>query len=562
MLASAILRYDFTDWLYLQGRVGTDWYTSRRRNLVPYGTGGRNERYTELSELEIRQRETNAEFILGMNKTLNDIGISAFLGGNQMRRSFEQIGLEGERFQVPYFHSITNFSSDNLTPIFGQAEVGINSLFGSAEVSYKNLVFLTFTGRKDWFSTLDQQSNSVFYPSAGMSFVFSDAIELPSWFAFGKMRAAWSQVGGAPLNAYRTNLTYNVVGSHQGAILGSANRNEVPNKNLKPLLVTEFEIGFDLRFLKNRIGLDVSYYNRKTTDDILSATVSESTGFGSAAVNVGEMSNKGIELLLTGSPVVSAFKWDISFNVARNTNEVLKLVDGLDVIESDRSRTNRAFIHNRVGYPYSSIAGRQQKMINGQFVYNSDGFPVAEDSIVLLGTGVAPITGGISNEFGYKNFNLSFLLGFQQGGKIHSGTNTLFYSNGLHKGTLPGRENGLTFTGMNTDGIQQEFNVPQDQLEDYYFDFAARSSGNMVYSTDYIKLRSLVFGYSLPSKLIENTPFSSVNLSFVARNLWLIYSDIENIDPESTYNNGNSQGLEYAGVPQSRTFGFNLKVKF
>ncbi|MEQ6122506.1 SusC/RagA family TonB-linked outer membrane protein [Reichenbachiella sp. MALMAid0571] len=559
LIASGQMRYDFTDWLYLQGRVGTDWYTSRRRDLVPYGTNGSN---GSLTETEIRQRETNAEFIFGMDKTFGDFRINSFFGGNRMRKSNERFDLSGTDFQVPFFHSITNFV--NVQSNLDQGEVGINSLFGSAEVSYKNVLFLTMTGRNDWFSTLEPETNSVFYPSAALSFAFSDLMELPSWFTFGKVRTAWSEVGGAPLTPYRTNLTYNIVGGHQGASLGSVSSSEVPNRALRPLKVSEIEIGMDLRFFNDRLGLDIAYYDRKTTNDILSATLSNATGFSSAAVNIGEMTNKGVELLLRGTPVKGAFTWDVSFNYANNKNEVVKLADGLDVLVADQSRTQRAWIQHIVGQPFSSIVGYRQQRIDGQLVFGEFGGPFAkrDSETSILGKGVAPVTGGISNDFYYKNFNLSFLLGFQMGGSIHSGTNTLFYTNGLHEGTLAGRENGLSFTALNTEGISEDYVVTPEELEDYYWVQSNWITEYVVYSSDYVKLRSFVLGYTLPGKLIERTPFNSVNISFVGRNLWLIHSKTDNIDPESTYNNGNSQGLEYTAVPQSRSFGFNLSIKF
>ena len=560
LLASGLMRFDFTDWLYLQGRIGTDWYTSRRREVTPYGTSHLNN--GSVTETEIRQRETNAEFILGVDKTFGDFGVASFFGGNRMRKSTERLGLNGRDLQTPFFHSITNAAT--LTRIFEQGEVGINSLFGSAEFSYKNMLFLTMTGRNDWFSTLSPESNSVFYPSIGLSFALSDAIELPSWVTFGKVRAAWSEVGGAPLTPYRTNLAYGITGSHMGASLAGISSSELPNRYLQPLTVSEIEVGMDLRFLKNRVGLDIAYYDRTTTNDILSATLSESTGFETAAVNVGEMSNKGVEMLLTGTPIEGPFTWDISFNYAHNVNEVISLANGLEQLVADESRTQRAWIQHNVGEPYSSIVGYKQQRINGELAFGEFGgpYPLRDSVVSVLGQGVAPITGGISNDFYYKNFNLSFLLGFQKGGSIHSGTNSLFYSAGLHKGTLAGREDGLSFTAPNADGEYEDYFVPADGLEDYYWVYANWITEHIVYSSDYIKLRSFVFGYSLPDNLLEKTPFSDVNISFVGRNLWLIYRKTENIDPESTYNNGNSQGLEYSGVPQSRSYGFNLRIKF
>jgi len=560
IIASGKARYDFTDWLFIDGQVGTDWYTSRRRDLVPYGTTSLIR--GALSELEIRQRETNAQLIVGVNKTVGDFGLSALAGGNRMRRSYEITGNSGLGFVVPYFHSLTNLGT--VTPVFGQSRTGINSLFGSAEVSFRNYLFLTMTGRNDWFSTLDKGNNNVLYPSTGLSFVFSDAFKMPGWINFGKVRGSWAQVGGGGDVPYRTSLTYNLSSQgFMGAALGGIAQSQVPNTRLQPLLLTEFELGLDVRMFKNRLGLDVSWYSRKTEDDILDALVSNATGFTGATLNIGEMTNKGIELLVTGTPIKrGSFRWDVSINFANNINKVVNLGEGITTLTTEQARSGRAWIQHRVGEAYSSIAGYRQLEIKGQKVWDADGFPVRDENVVLLGKGVAPVTGGITNEFFYKNFNLSFLIDYRKGGSIYSGTNAIMYSTGVHKNSVDGRETPMTVTGVDDNGAARTVNVDPLYMEDWYWLKGTYISENVLYSGDYIKLREFSFGYTLPEKLIKKTPFQNVNLSFVARNLWLLYSDIENVDPESAFNNTNSQGLELAGVPNMRSMGLNLRVKF
>lgn len=558
LIASGKLRYNFTDWLYIDGQIGTDWYTSRRRDLVAYGTTSQFR--GSLSETEIRQRETNAQFILGMNKKYGAFDVSAMVGGNTMRRSYESLGAQGRDFIVPYFHSLTNLSI--VAPNFSQSETGINSFFGSAEVSYNDFLYLTMTGRNDWFSTLDPGNNSVFYPSAGLSMVFSEALEMPSWIEFGKVRASWAQVGGGGNTPYRTNLTYGLSGQgHLNASLASIAQSQVPNTNLQPLLLTEFEVGVDMRFLKNRIGLDVALYSRKTEDDILDALISNATGFTGATLNVGEMTNKGIEILLTGTPVEGPVRWDVSLNFAKNINEVVKLTEGINELTTEQARSGRAWIQHRVGEAYSSIAGFKQLQIDGQKVYDEFGFPVRDNNVVLLGKGVAPITGGISNDFTYKNFNFGFLIDYKFGGSVYSGTNAIMYSTGVHENSVNGRDGGLALLGVDESGEQKTFNVDPLLMEDWYWMYGTYISENVVYSSDYLKLRQLIFGYNVPVQMLKKTPFKGINISFAARNLWLLYSKIDNVDPESAFNNSNSQGLELAGVPTSRSYGFNLRLK-
>ena len=559
IIASGKARYDITNWLYIDAQAGTDWYTSRRRDLVPYGTASL---FTgSISEIEIRQREINAQLLIGANKTFGKFGIAAMAGGNRMRKSYETTGNTGQNFRIPYFHSLTNLTS--ITPVFSQSQTGINSLFGSAEVAFNNYLYLTVTGRNDWFSTLDRGNNSVFYPSTGLSFVFSDALKIPDWITFGKVRASWAQVGGGGDIPYRTHLTYNLTAQdHMGATLGGIAQNQVPNTKLQPLLLTEYEFGLDLRMFKNRLGLDLAFYSRKTRNDILDALISNGTGFTGATLNIGEMTNKGIEILITGSPVKGPFRWNLSLNYANNINKVMKLAEGITSLTTEQSRIGRAWIQHRVGEAFSSIAGYRQQVINGQKVWDADGFPVRDGNVVLLGKGVAPVTGGFTNEFYFKDFDLSFLIDYHRGGSIYSGTNAIMYNNGVHANSVEGRETPMKVSGVDKNGAKISVDVDPLQMEDWYWMKGFFISENVLYSGDYIKLRQFSLGYTLPRKIIKGTAFQTVNISFVARNLWIIYSGIENVDPESAYSNSNSQGLELAGVPNSRSLGLNLRVKF
>ena len=330
LIGNFTLRYDFTDWLYLQGRVGIDQYTSRRRALTPYGTA-----YSPMGQLEESERrftETNMDFLLGVDKTFGSFGLNAFVGGNQMENKFETLGGSGSQFAIPFLETLNNLS--NRGTIYNISEQAINSLYGSLELSYGNFVYLTFTGRNDWFSTLSNinvsdEDNSIFYPSVGASFVITDALDIPSdVLSFAKLRGSWAQVGGGT-DPYNLLLTYGLVGQgHLGNPLGRIAQGRIPNSNLIPLTNTEIEVGLDLRFFQNRLGLDLAYYNRQTEDDILVASISQASGFGSQVVNVGELRNSGLEVLLTINPVrTSDFSWDVSFNYAYNDSEVVSLLD-------------------------------------------------------------------------------------------------------------------------------------------------------------------------------------------------------------------------------------------
>jgi TonB-linked SusC/RagA family outer membrane protein len=671
LITSGQLRYDINDWLYVQARGGMDWYTRRVTNLVPQGTG--HTRGGAMNEREFRVRETNLEWMAGFDKTFSDFSFNAFVGGNVMRRSFEEMNLNGTGFSVPFEPFINNTITRSWGYGFNQS--GINSMFGSAQVGYKEILFLTATARQDWFSVLNPENNSILYPSVGASFVFSDAFTMPAIISFGKLRASWAQVGSATIGAYDTNLTYSLNGnSHNGYTMASfstagGNDGLIPNPDLKPMTSTEFEFGLDMRFLQDRLALDLTYYNQRTTDDILNARISRGSGFGRTSVNVGELENKGIELLLRGTPIVGDFTWDVSLNIAKNNNKVISLIAGNNELIIEEPRSRNAFIKHVVGHPFGVITGRVQDVspggdplitfggfaiekdpvtgqnvkdpitgkdviardANGVPIVIADGRPVQKGNFEILGNGVPDLTGGLMNSFSYKNFNVGVLVDFKFGGDILSGTNMRLTSSGLTEMSLMGRagEESLIVDGVvkvptldaddrDSDGdtdetlssVDKSLLTEDDVLDEYrpFTNTVYVSGGEQIgtdpvtgdpiyapvysthtgaltpdqarnywgavqgetnaktdlflYDASFVKLRQVTVGYTFPRKMLTKTPFQNVTLSFVARNLAILYKDVPNIDPESSYQNGNGQGLDYFGFPATRSYGFDLKVQF
>jgi hypothetical protein len=349
------------------------------------------------------------------------------------------------------------------------------------------------------------------------------------------------------------------------------------------LTSTEYEIGMDLRFIQNRLGIDVTYYSQLTTDDILNATISRASGFGSTIVNLGEMQNRGIEVLLTGTPIRGALTWDISLNLARNKNRVNKLIEGNDELIVEEPRNRNVFIKHIVGHPFGMITGRVQRLSpDGQPIFFNDGRPMGSAGYEIIGNGVPDLTGGINNSFSYKGFNLNFLIDFKVGGDIVSGTNMRMTSSGFHKQTLQGREGEapLTVSGVTQpviDGVPlvdasgnpvyEPFNHTLTPVQAQAYWGSIQSDGNgitpmFLYDASFAKLRQVTFGYNFPRSFLNKTPFQNLALSVVGRNLAILHKNVENIDPESGYSNGNGQGLDYFGMPSTRSYGFNLRVTF
>lgn len=588
VIPSAQLRYNLTDFLYVSGRAGMDWFTRKDQQIVPQGTG--HQRGGSMNEGEDRVREINLEAMVGIDKTFGPIGINAFVGGNRMRRSNERLNLTGNNFNVPFEHFINNAAIKGWD--YGLRELGINSVFGSAELSYNGYLYLTGTVRTDWFSVLNPEINDITYPSVGASFVFSDAFTggLPAWLSFGKVRASWAQVGNVTVDPYQTVQTYSLLGAP--AVVGGVNvpmasfstatnnAGTIPNPDLLPLTSTEYEGGVDLRFLDDRLGLELTYYHQKTTDDILNATISRASGFGSTLVNVGELQNKGLEVLLNATPLRGPFTWDISINFARNRNKVIRLIEGNNELIVEEPRTRTVFVKHVVGQPFGVLTGWvQRRSPDGQLVFEANGAPVQSASMQVIGNGVPDFTSGINNTLSFRNFNLGFLIDLRMGGDIYSGTNVRLTQWGLHKQSLIGREGQppVTVTGVtqsivggrpavdaNGNPIYEPFTktlTPQE-AQNYWNQVGERVQDHFIYDGSFAKLRQLTFGYNFPASMLTRTPFQHLNLSFVARNLAILWKNVDNIDPESSYSSGNGQGLDYFGMPQTRSFGFNLSVGF
>jgi len=552
-----------------------DWYTIRNTRLTPQGTG--YDRGGSMSENENRIREYNFQYRVGFNKTFNQFGVNAFVGGNLMRRITEYMSLNGTGFNTPFLAAISNSTLHDYS--YGYGKRGINSLFGSVELSYNNYLFITGTARKDWFSVLNPNDNSIVYPSIGGSFVFTDAFKkLPEWLSYGKVRVAWAQVGNTEsVQPYQTLITYGANITHVGRPIGGLTSGDnLPNPELKPFTSTEIEYGLEARFFNNRLGFDFTYYDQKTTDDILNANISHASGFYTTSVNVGKITNKGVEFLLNVTPIRSAsFTWDISLNFAKNNSKVVSLIEGQDRLFVEEPRTRTAAIYHIVGYPYGMIAGITQLRdpATGLPVYDSSGTPLTDYTYNIIGNGVPDFTGGLTNSVTWKNINLSFLIDFKSGGDIYSGTNVRMTEDGFTKQTLLGREgeapltiNGVVQTGTDPDGkpMYSPFTktLAPGEAANYWSQLGERAQENFVYDASYIKLRQVTLGYIFPSKLFTKTPVRSLMLSFVARNLAILHKNVPNIDPEATYTSSNAQGLDYFGMPATRTYGFNLRATF
>ncbi len=552
-------KYQVNDWLFVKGRIGMDYFNYRYRAIEPYGTAYKVRGSYSSNAREFMER--NTDLILGINKNLTDkIGLNMILGGNQMRNVNRLTNIGGGNYNIPFFYDISNIDPAARTSSEAYIEKRINSLYGSAEFSWNGYLYVTATGRNDWFSTLAKGNNSIFYPSFGASLVVSEALQMPNAVNYLKVRSSWAQAGGAT-DPYKLSLNYALSGAHLSAPLAQINNSEVPNALLQPLTSTTFEAGVETRLFNNKLYADIAFYTRKTTKDIVSATISSTSGYGSALFNVGEISNKGIEVLLNYEVLSQkSLTWNASFNMAYNKSEVVNLYNDLQTLRVDENRTRTAYVHQDVGLPYSQVKGFDYKRdTQGRIVFDAQGYPI-QGNLISFGSGVSPWTLGFTNSFRYKGVGFSFLIDGKFGGKIFSGTNALGYRFGNNIETLVGREGGIVGDGVNEKG---EKNTVKVAAQDYYTRIASNIATPFVYSADFLKLRQVIIDYSIPTKFLgSKQPFRAISLSLVARNLAILMKHTPNIDPESTYNNSNAQGLEFYSAPPTRSVGVNLNLKF
>ena len=575
------LKYNLLDWLYIQGQVQRDGYTFDVFQVTPSGV-----EYTRsdgihggnLTQYEENFREINGNFMLGVNKKFGDhFTLNANAGGNEQDDVTQYYGVgavpgsnngAAGPFQIPGFYSANNIA----TKPFGldYSHLRVNSLYASADIGFNNYLFLTGTARTDWFSTLNYATDHHTYPSVSASFVFSDAVKLPWWMTFGKIRASYAG-GSNGTSAYQNLLTYGLQGytvSNQpvGYVAGGG---VIPNANLEPVKIEEKEVGANVQFFNNRVGFDVALYDKQTTKDILQVTASPTSGYNSAIENIGKISNKGIEILLTGTPIKTRnFSWDVSFNFAQNNSKVLYLGGDSSIVVGGAVPRwgSEVAVDEILGHPYDEIVGYgYTKDSKGQRVFKN-GEPLATPNVVPLGSSIYKQTGGFTNTFTYKAFSLQVLIDFKYGAKIYSGTNLLLDYYGLQKNTLAGRGTGNgTFIAKGDDAAGGP-NTTAIGVQQYWVDISAGGANHIaeefVYDASFIKLRSAHLTYTIPAKTFQGTPIKGINISAVGRNLWTIMKHTPNIDPESGLNNTNGQGLELSGFPALRSYGVNVNVKF
>ncbi len=573
--------YNVTNWFDITGRVSLDQYDEIQEERIAVGSVDPS----SYSRFNRSFQEVNYD-LMGQFKQMNltnNLKFSALLGTNIRKQSVSSIrAVTNGGLSLPRLYSLTNSKNPIQAPVERQEDIEVDGVFGQASLVYDNWAILDVAARRDQGSTLPAGNNIYYYPSASLGIIFSRFLGENDAFTFGKLRLNYAEVGNtAPWGSVNDVYTLGTAYGDAPTASVSPTKN---NPDLKPERTKSYEGGLELRFLKDMLGFDITYYKMNTVDQILPAAVSRATGYSAKFINAGDVENKGWEVQMWLRPVnTPTFKWRMDLNWARNRNEVLDL-GGIDNLQL-ASLQGGVSINAALGEAYGTIRGTN-------FVYydeNANGITDAgEDQKVVLATGfykrsatsaeiignVNPDwTGGVSNTFNFGNLSMSFLIDVKKGGDIWSLDRYYGLATGLPASTaglndlgnevrLPlDQGGGLIVEGVLEDGTPNEKRVDASQFGIY--GYRRNPAAGFVYDASFVKLREVTLNYSLPQSMFSGSNvFKGATIGVYGRNLWIIHKNLPDADPEDGFSSGNVQGYQGGSYPTARIFGVNLNVKF
>lgn len=596
----AMLNWKIAPFLNIMGRASRDNWSQlveTRYNVGSFGT-------PSYSRANYGYTETNYDFLASFDKNLGDnLNLKALLGTNVRQDQNTTISaVTNGGLVVPGLYALSNSVNTPNAPTESAQSKEVDGIFAGATLTWKDMVTLDGTIRRDKSSTLPTAHNKYYYPALSANWVFSKLLPSSTWLTYGKLRVNYAAVGGdAP--AFSLQNTYNAGTAFQGQTIFFA-----PNKNNNPNLVPEtnhtYEAGAELSFLQSRLGLDVTYYHAQEINQIMPITVSSGSGYTQFYVNGGTIQNQGVELTLNGTPVKTRnFSYDVAVNWSTNKNKVLSLYGGQPsfIVASYQAglqlvaETGKSFgILRGSDYIYRKSNGQTDSLGVGQRLIDPNGYPVlSKNRVSDIGDINPKWMGGINNSFHYKSFALSFLIDIKEGGSVYSLDQDYGASGGLTTHTGGYNKNGggvraplsqgggYLFTGVTADGKANTVLVDASDIDGSasvggvtrtkypWSSLHYEAQRTYVYDASYIKLREVNFTWSVPAKTLKGISFcKGLDLSLTGRNLWIIHKNLPDADPEQgvalsgSYGANGSQGFQSGAYPVFRTFGFNVKVKF
>ena len=585
------LSYVFTDWLNIAYRMGVDSYNQDAYTYIAPGASVK-ETYQNgrLSKSKIKYNYLNTNLMLNFHKTWGDFDVAALVGTATEATDRRSNTMWGWSFETPGTISFSNILDENKKFTDGTTQKRLVGVYGEVRASYKNIAYLTVTGRNDWTSTLPVENRSYFYPSVSGSLVFTELLPQNNVLTFGKIRGSWAQVG-KDSSPYATSTPLWAVQNVNGGFIGTGNNWQSGNKYLKPEQQIAWEVGTELKFFNGRLGVDYTYYQSETRNQIASPRLAQSTGYILFALNSGSVKNKGMELMLTGTPVDNKnFSWDITLNMAGNRGTLGDFIDGVDyfyVTDTQIGGVKAASIPN--GGDFLALTGNywlREKDADGKEIaggrYQVDPstglYKLQGATTNVVGNRESTFTGGLTNNFRWKNLSFSFLLDLRVGGDIYNGTQYYLTSLGQSMRTLD-RE-AVTVSGVDaTTG--EPFNQTYQRGQTYvingkpysgeymiqqYWSNYCNNAYNFIQDVNWLKLRSINLSYDFSSLIKGQNVLKGLTASFTANNLFTWTNYVGGMDPEvaavGSAGGSGSVGIDYCGVPVQRTCAFGVNLTF
>lgn len=572
------LKYNFTDWLFGEIKAGSDTYFTEYENKTYAGSPLTQSGRYGFGEEKFYENNFSALFSAQKDNVFGEWGLGGTLGGNLMIRKNTGLHANPDELNVPNLFTFGNAKNKiEARRVFNQKK--INSLYGTLQLNYAGFLFIDGTFRNDWSSTLHPDNRSFFYPSISTSFVISDMVNskgngMPDWFSYAKVRASFAQVGN-DLEPYQLYNTY-WIGKDPEDHTTAGTNNTLYDSSVKSELISSWEIGTELRFFNNRLGVDFAWYKSNARRQLLNLPTDPLSGYGSKKINAGDIQNQGFELMFNARPVETRnFAWNVQANFSKNNNTIKSLVDDVKLYQLGGYDNLR--VYATAGGNYGEIFGTKFQRVEdensahfGKLIVDKTGLPTGKSEIEKVGDQQADILIGLTNSFAYKGFTLSFLIDARIGGEIFSATNLYMQSAGTAAATVTG-------------GKREEFVVDAvylDENNEYkvndikvtpqlYWQRVTANTGNLgiseanIYDATNIRLRNIQLNYDFNKKIIEKTPFTKLKFGVSVNNAWMIVSHLNGVDPESVFaTSTNAIGFESAAPPTSRTFLFNVTLGF
>lgn len=572
------MKYEFTDWMNAEVKVGSDFYNTKTEGKT-YSGGPRDNFYSTGQD---KFMENN--YIASLNFKKDNLfgkwsgAFSVF--GQIMTSSFNSNRMSG-KLDVPDYFSVKNFLAYNADRVNEDiSKKQINSVFATLDIDYDGFWFINATARNDWSSTMIRANRSYFYPSVSTSLVITDMFK-KLWnnstpfgkvITFAKIRGSYAITG----NSLDSRQLYNAYRIGHDP-LGNLNASPISKTLYNPYVVSEllktYEFGANFRFF-NRVDLDVNYYNTHATRQLIDLPLNALSGYKDRKINAGDIQNKGIEVTLSADILRKQdFKWNMNVNFSKNTNKIIDIAEGVTaypLIGFD----NLAVTANP-GQRYGVLYGTRYKRVQdvnspfyGKKILDANGLPLADDGQYVLGDQTPRALLGFTNRFSYKNLSLSFQIDGRFGGQFYSGTMNTLKANGLAQETVVnGARDKFIVDGVVADGNGYKQNTTAVTPQNYWYGISTK--GNLgineenIYDATNVRLRNVQLTYSLPKSLFKDLPLQSAKVSFSVNNVWMIYSKVKGVDPEASYAiSSNATGFEYLSFPSTRSYVFNLTLGF